>query len=110
MACQLDGQMQASLTRLEEAGRLFDALGQTRTVAQVEVSRVIALAHLGRYDEAVACGVHAREVFVQVGDQLSAGKVEQNLGGIHFRRDQYRDAERFLRSARARFASGLRPG
>ena len=103
MACQLDGQMQASLTRLEEAGRLFDALGQTRTVAQVEVSRVIALAHLGRYDEAVGCGVRAREVFVQVGDQLSAGKVEQNLGGIHFRRDQYRDAERFLRSARARF-------
>jgi CHAT domain-containing protein len=103
MACQLDGQMQASLARLEEAARLFETLGQTRTVAQVEVSRVIALAHLGRYEEAIACGVRAREVFVRLHDQVSAGKVEQNLGAIHLRRDQYREAERFLSSARARF-------
>jgi CHAT domain-containing protein/tetratricopeptide (TPR) repeat protein len=103
MACQLDGQMQASLVQLEKAAGLFAALGQTRTVAQVEVSRVIALAHLGRYEEAIARGVRAREVFVELGDQLSAGKVEQNLGGIYFRRDHYREAERFLRSARDRF-------
>ena len=103
MACQLDGQMQASLARLEDAARLFSSLSQTRTVAQVEVSRVMALAHLGRYEEAIACGMRAREVFVQLADQLSAGKVEQNLGAIHLRRDQYREAERFLRSARARF-------
>jgi CHAT domain-containing protein/tetratricopeptide (TPR) repeat protein len=103
MACQLDGQMQASLLQLEKAASLFESLGQARTAAQVEVSRVIALAHLGRYEEAIACGVRAREVFVELGDQLSAGKVEQNLGAIHLRRDHYREAERFLRSARDRF-------
>jgi CHAT domain-containing protein/tetratricopeptide (TPR) repeat protein len=103
MACQLEGQMQTALAHLDQASALFSALGQTHTAASVDVSRVTALAILGRYEEGIACGMGAREVFVRLGDQLSAGKIESNLGGIHFRRDQYREAERLLRSARERF-------
>jgi CHAT domain-containing protein len=103
MARQLEGDMEGSLHRLEQAVSLFQALGQLHTAARVQVSQVIALAVLGRYDEAIACGVSARQVFISLADELSAGKIEQNLGGIYLRRDQYREAERFLRSARERF-------
>jgi CHAT domain-containing protein len=67
------------------------------------VSKLIALAMLGRYDEAIACGLAARDVFLAHADLLAAGKIDQNLGNIYHRRERYREAEQFYRSARARF-------
>src|SRR5438093_237090 len=58
---------------------------------------------LGRHDEAIECGLRARDVFLAHGDVLAAGKIEQNLGNIYFRRDDYHEAERFYRAARERF-------
>jgi len=37
----------------------------------------------GSYDEAIACALEAREVFLAEGDLLGAGKIEQNLGNIY---------------------------
>jgi CHAT domain-containing protein len=103
MACELQGEMEASVGCLRQASALFEHLGDPHSAALVQVSLLTALAMLGRYADAIACGEAARAFFIRVGDGLSAGKVEQNLGGLHFRRDQYREAEQLLRSARERF-------
>lgn len=97
------GQMETALAQLDEAAARFIALGQPLTAAATQVSRLHALAVLGRYDEALESGLQARDVFVAHGDTLAAGKIEQNLGNIYFRRDAYRQAEQLYRAARERY-------
>ncbi len=101
---QIDGQMEQALAHLDEAVAQFEALGQPQMAAATQVSRLYALAMLGRYDEAIECGLRARNVLVAHGDMLAAGKIEQNLGNISWRRDRYPEAEQFYRAARERFA------
>lgn len=103
VALQIDGRMEAAIAHLEDAEARFTALGQSRTVAATQVSKLHALAMLGRYDEAIACGLRARDVLVAHGDTLTAGKIEQNLGNIYWRRDRYPEAEKYLRMARERY-------
>jgi len=105
IAALTTGQMEAALERLDQAAAGFEALGKPHAAASTQVSKLIALAMLGRYDEALACGQHARDVFVAHGDELAAGKIEQNLGNLHVRRDRYAEAEQLYRSARERFAA-----
>jgi tetratricopeptide (TPR) repeat protein len=97
------GQMEEAIAYLNDAETQFLGLGRPHTAAATQVSKLIALAMLGRYDEAIACGLQARDVFLAHGDTLAAGKIEQNLGNIYYRRDRYREAEQFYRSARERF-------
>jgi len=99
----LDGQMERGVGLLEEAIRRFDALGRPLDVAATRVSMLQGLAMLGRYDEAIACGVAARDTFDQAGDLLAAGKIDQNLGAINYRRGRFREAEALYRSARERY-------
>ncbi len=104
-ALEMEGQAEAGLARLNRAAEQFAALGQSLSVAAIRVSLLQALAVLGRYEEALDCGLRAREVFLAHQDELAAGKIEQNLGNIFFRRDQYHEAEQFYRAARERFAA-----
>lgn len=97
------GEMVAALPQLEDAAARFAALGQRLEMARMRVSQVMALAMLGRYDEAIECGISARDVFVAAGDALSAGKVELNLGNLALRRDRYEAAARHYRAAAERF-------
>lgn len=99
----IDGQMEQAIEALDNAEGRFLALEKHHSAAATQVSKLIALAMLGRYDEAIECGLRIREVFLVLGHPLSAGKVEHNLGNIYFRRDQYREAEDFQRAARSRF-------
>jgi CHAT domain-containing protein len=103
MTCGLQGEMEASVRWLRYAIASFECLADAHSAALVQVSLLTALAILGRYSEAIECGRSARAVLTREGDDLSAGKVEQNLGGVYFRRDNYREAEQLLRSARDRF-------
>ena len=86
-ALQIEGAMEQALARLDEAVDRFETLQQPHTVAIVQVSRLHALAMLGWCDEAIACGMQSRDVLLAQGDILTAGKIEQNLGNIYFRRD-----------------------
>lgn len=104
IAALIEGRLELALLRLDEAEAGFKTLNKPHTAASTQVSKLIALAMLGRYDEALACGLRARDVFVAYGDLLAAGKIEQNLGNIYFRRDRYQEAERLYRLARERFA------
>ncbi len=99
------GEMEQAISELEDSERGFLDLGKTHTAAATRVSKLIALSMLGRYEEAIACGLHAREVFLAHNDFHAAGKIEHNIGNLHFRRDRYHDAEIFLSAARARFAA-----
>jgi CHAT domain-containing protein len=100
-----DGQMEDALNALEEAHARFLDLGQPHAAAQTQVSKLVALAILGRYDEAIENGLAALDVFLTFDDNLAAGKIEHNIGNIYFRRDNYKEAERFQSAARERFTA-----
>ncbi|HSE20534.1 MAG TPA: CHAT domain-containing tetratricopeptide repeat protein, partial [Pyrinomonadaceae bacterium] len=99
LECLIRGEMESAINYLESSQKLFLELGQSKLAASTQVSKLIALAMLGRYDEAIDCGMRAVEVFKAEEDFLAVGKVEHNIGNIFFRRDRYREAELFHRSA-----------
>lgn len=103
MADQLQGDLPASLDNLRQGEALFLRLDQPVHAAGTQISLLFSLAMLGRYAEALRTGLSARAVFLAHDDLLAAGKIEQNLGNIHFRRDEHRKAEQFYRTARKRF-------
>lgn len=97
------GELEKCLKWLDKSEKTFTNLGETHSAATTQISKLYALALLGRYDEAVACGLRAREIFLDHSDVFSAGKVEHNIGNLYWRRDFYRESEPFLASARERF-------
>lgn len=99
----IGGDMPSAIENLDRARAGFLKLNKPEVAASTEVSKVIALAMLGLYDEAIACALRAREVFLEHQNLLAAGKIEHNIGNLYFRRDQYREAETFHASARERF-------
>lgn len=101
----IGGQMELAISELEDSEGRFLNLGKTHTAAATRVSKLIALSTLGRYEEAIECGLSAREIFLAYNDHHAAGKIEHNIGNLHFRRDRYHDAEIFLSAARERFAA-----
>lgn len=105
IAALVKGQMERALTYLSEAETRLLRLGKDHTAAATKVSKLIALSMLGRYDEAIECGLRAREVFLAHNDQLAAGKIEHNIGNLYFRRDRYREADEFQSAARERFTA-----
>src|SRR3989440_447316 len=109
IASLVAGQMERAVAHLEDAESRFQRLCLPHTAASTQVSRLIALAMLGRYDEAVEAGLRAREQFLAHGDTAAAGKVENNIGNIYFRRDRYREAEQFHRAAREHLSAAADP-
>ena len=104
IAALVGGRMEQAVAHLDAAESRFQSLCQPHTAASTQVSKLIALAMLGRYDEAIQVGLRARDRFLEHGDTVAAGKVENNIGNIYFRRDLYREAERFQLAARERLA------
>lgn len=104
-ALQLEGRLDEAIVRIDAAAAGFIALGRSYTAAETQVGKVVALARLGRYAEALACGQAARTVLLDHNDLLAAGRIELNLGNLCFQRDQYAEAERYYRSAYTRFAA-----
>lgn len=102
-ALEIEGKAESALAGLDCAARAFATLDRPLDVAATQVTRLRALAMLGRYEEALDCGLRARDIFLEHKKTLSAGKIEHNLGNVYFRRDLYQEAEHFYRSARARF-------
>lgn len=99
------GRLEDCLHWLDKSEKGFKDLGKFQTAATTQISKLYALALQGRYDEAVACGLRARDVFITQGDLYSVGKIEHNIGNLYLRRDFYREAEPYLASAHRRFAS-----
>lgn len=98
-----DGKIEKAIADLDEAAGIFRKIGKEHDAAQTQVAKLIALALLGRYEEAAECGKNALKVFEKFGDELAAGKIEKNLGNIVARRGDERQAEKYYLSARKRF-------
>ena len=105
IASLVQGQMEQAVVHLDTAEKGLLALGKELSAATTQLSKVLALAMLGRYDEAIAIGLRALEVFVAHGDQLSAGRIENNVGNLYFRQERYLEAEQFQSRARERFTA-----
>lgn len=97
------GRTEEAIGRLDAASRRLEAVGRKHLAAQPQVGKLYALAMLGDYPEAVRTGRRALAVFEEAGDDLSAGKVEKNLGNIIVRQDGISRAERYYLSAIERF-------
>jgi CHAT domain-containing protein len=104
-ALQLDHDLERAIALINAAAAQLDALGQYQTSAATQASKLFALAMLGRYEEAIACGARARDLLLAYGDLLAVGKIEQNLGNIYHRRDQYALAAQHYRAAREQFVA-----
>ncbi|HEX8734358.1 MAG TPA: CHAT domain-containing protein [Pyrinomonadaceae bacterium] len=99
----VNGRLEETLQRLDESEKRFRDLKKFHAAATTQISKLYALALLGRYDEAVACGLRARDVFVAENDLYSVGKIEHNIGNLYWRRDFYRESEPYLASAHRHF-------
>ncbi|HEX8139877.1 MAG TPA: CHAT domain-containing tetratricopeptide repeat protein [Pyrinomonadaceae bacterium] len=101
----INGQIERALSHLDDARSRFLSQEKPHQAAATQVLKLYALALLGRYDEAIECGLGARQVLDAYQDQVAAGVIEQNIGNIYIRRDSYERGEQFLRAARERFAA-----
>lgn len=110
IAALIEGQMERAIERFEAAHADFEALGLFHDAAATQVPKLIALAMLGRYDEAIALGLRTRNVFVEQGDALAAGKIEQNLGNLYFRLEKFAEGERRYQAALEHFETAQVPG
>jgi tetratricopeptide (TPR) repeat protein len=104
IAALVDGHLPEALQALDLAHGCFSRIQQVQHAAQTLVPQMVALALLGRDDEAVQAGERARALFNQVGDGVAAGKVELNLGTMLTRQDRHADAARQYRRAAVHFA------
>ncbi len=103
------GRFESAVAKLERAGSAFADTGNNADAAQTNVARLLALAMLGRYDDAIAAGLSAIPVLTKYGDELAAGKIEMNLSNIVSRRSQHREALEYCASARRRFKKAKEP-
>jgi tetratricopeptide (TPR) repeat protein len=97
------GKLEPAIDDLDKAADIFLELDRGHESAQTRVARLIALALLGRYQEAVKTGEKALKILEKYGDDLTAGKVEKNLGNIVSRQELHLKAEKYYLSARKRF-------
>ncbi len=97
------GKLDSAINSLNKSAETFQAIGKEYESAQTQVAKLYPLALLGRYDEAVKCGKRALKVFVKFKDEIEAGKIENNIGNIYWRRDLHREAEKYYLSALKRF-------
>src|SRR5688572_15268188 len=89
------GKFERAADTLGKAADLLTRLGRINEAAQVQVARLMALAMLGRYQEAISTGRDALWTFVADGDHLAAGKIEMNLSNIVSRQGRHREAEKY---------------
>lgn len=89
IAALVHGDMERAARSLDAANLGFGALRMRLAAAQTQVARVMALAMLGRHDEALRCAQDAYAVLTDEGDLRTAGKLGINLGSMHLRRDEY---------------------
>ncbi len=96
--------MAAALPELDRAEAALATAGQADAAAQTQVPKIMALAMLGRHDEAAACGRAAQARLLALGNVRAASRVSMNLGGLQLHRDAYAEASRHYRDAAVLFA------
>ena len=70
IACLTEGKIEDTVKNLETANQIFLSINEEHLAAQTQVSKLYALALLGRYEEAVQCGKNALEIFEKYKDEF----------------------------------------
>ncbi len=89
VALHANGQSADALPHYSAAAELYTELGDEIERARVLRSLVDVLQMSGRSDEALACGVEAREILQRNGEMRLLAQLESNLGNVHFRLDRF---------------------
>lgn len=97
------GKLESAVKNLGSSSGAFSALGQEHESAQPLVARLMALAMLGHYDEALENGTRALNIFEKYRDELAAGKIEMNVSNILARLELYSASISACLSATKRF-------
>lgn len=98
------GQMADAVRCFDDAAAAFRRAALPDAAAQTQVPKIMALSMLGRHDEAAACAEVTQRELVALGNLRAAGRVSQNLGSLHLRRDAYAQAAPHYREASVLFA------
>lgn len=99
----LEAKAELALSFLDKTIDTFKQLELPLLASYTQVSRMHALAMLGKYEDAISCGLETRAVLLDHDDLVTVGKVEQNLGNTYTRRGQYAEAEHFFLMAREHY-------
>jgi len=97
------GALESATINLDAASRAFRLNGELHEAAKPLVAMLIALAMLGRYDQAVKTAKTAIRIFEKFGDDVEAGKIELNLSNVFSRQGLYRRAQKYGLEALRRF-------
>lgn len=97
------GKIEDAIGFLDKATEKLEKIDKQHLSAQPQVGKLYALALLGRYQEAIKTGERSLKIFEKFKDDLTAGKVEKNLGNIIVRQDSIAKAEKYYVSAMERF-------
>jgi CHAT domain-containing protein len=97
------GKLENSIAKLDQSAAIFRKIKQEHEAANTQVAKLIVLALLGKYAEAVKTGKAALKIFEKYDDELAAGKIEKNLGNIIARQNGISNAEKYYLSALRRF-------
>lgn len=97
------GNFISAIANLDQSAEIFLKVNFEHLAATTQTPKILALALLGKYEAAIETGKNALKSFEKFGDELSAGKIEKNLGNIFARQGDERTAEKYYLSARKRF-------
>lgn len=97
------GKLESAIKNFDKSSEIFQKISKKLESAQTQVAKLIALALLGKYDEAIQTGEKAIKIFRIYGDELAIGKIENNIGNISIRQENLERAEKSFLSARRRF-------
>lgn len=98
------GSLEQAIENFDSAADSFRKVGNEHDATQTQVAKLMALALLGRYEDAVVTAKSALKIFRRLGDELAAGKIEMNLANMFSRREMHAESKKYGLSAQRRFA------
>lgn len=99
------GEYERALKTLREAEALLDRKADPRLWYKQRANLAVIACHTGRYAEAAACVEEARQVAIELGDELDLLRLTWLDGRIAAGRGQHREALSLLKQARREFAA-----
>jgi CHAT domain-containing protein len=95
-----ESRLEFAVEGFNETQTAFQLIGKESQAASVQANKVVALAILGRYEEAILHGLEARKILERCGEAAVLINLEYNLGNLYLRRNHFREAEKFYLQAR----------
>jgi len=76
----------------EDASRRFEELGEKIELGRTLSVSILSLNLCGEYEAAFQAGNRARQIFIELKDDLRLARLDINLGNIYYRQDRFAEA------------------